>query len=228
MSPGERERCDLAGLADVLFSTPARRLAPAAEAESRPAPLELVTATACGELAIGPLLALALSALPSSRPRCVVFGVEDTAPEWVRSVRHPSFLAELEGTGGRAFVVVPPRDTPEVRALGMAGARHLVWAGPGATAQTELVSFLAALHLGRAGALLGWLHDPSVPPESLAAHVEGWSRTSPGRTALPLGAWCPGRALPQALCAFLDADGPPPAGSLDWAWSFLRADPLHR
>ncbi len=200
-------------MADLLFSrprTPPHDAPPTVEApQPAPAATDLVTVLACGEAHVASLLALALAALPTPLPRTAVLGAPG-AIGWLGPLDAAADgLAAFERSGGRALVVLPARDGRELRALAVAGARHLLWTPVGRNAEAELDAVLDALHFGCAFAQLGWLGADEAAAAQQRARIERWSAAGAERRAAPLGTWRPGAPLPPAVCGFLGAQ---PAG----------------
>lgn len=244
MSSSERDRKDLASVVETLLSSAGRRAAaavppepaarpdaplpdcqeaPGDETSDDPPRLEVITAVACGEPAAAPLFLLAVAALPSPAPRTMALNAAGGEVGWLRTLpdEHSRF-EDLERSGGRVVVLLPPRDAPEVRALAFAAARHLVWLGSGSAGLDQAREFLRALHFSCDGGRVGWLGAPALDPAPARTVFEDWAAQAEGRSAAPLGTWQPGQPLPSAVCGFFGAAPQASLRPLSWAFEVLR------
>ncbi len=242
MTSSERDRKDLESVVGALLSRPGQRAAanreaapaplcdpadspdsPWATADSSPVRLEVVTAVACGEPAAAPLFLLAVAALPTPAPRTAALSPAGGEAEWLGALRDESGrFAEMEQSGGRVVVLLPPRDGPEVRALAFAAGSHLLWLGPGHDSLGQARAFLEALHLSCDGGHVGWLAAPDIALGPAADIFREWAATVGARSAAALGIWSPGRPLPSSVCGFLGASARAPLRPLSWAFEVLR------
>jgi hypothetical protein len=218
VSGDERDRRDLADVAGALFSN--RRRAVPQPPVSRPAEglrttpeIDLTVVVSCGgSPGIAAALGLSIAALPTPHARSILLpanGFRETLPRVDERM-----LADLERTGGRLIVELPPRDGPAFRAVALAAARHIVWIDRGPDGAQNAASFFAALDYACEMANVGWLSpaDEGDGPESIARWVSG----SNSRRATALGRWNPGLPFPAAVSGFLAQRGP---GSAAWAWA---------
>ncbi len=243
MTSSERDRKDLESVVGALLSRPGPRTAtttpeaapaplcdptdipdsPGARAQSGPARLEVVTAVACGEPAAAPLFLLAVAALPTPAPRTAALSPAGDEAEWLGALRDESGrFGEMEQSGGRVVVLLPPRDGPEVRALAFAAGSHLLWLGPGEKTLGQARAFLEALHFSCDWGRVGWLAAPEIASGLAEDIFREWAGPVGARSAAALGIWTPGRPLPSSVCGFLGAPARTALRPLSWAFEVLR------
>lgn len=204
---------DLRDLAEALF-TSSRTGASFSGSD-----FEVLPTVTCGDPQAASLLALALAALPSPQEKTVILYSGSGCPTWGRCLMTED-LSDLEQKGVRAFVVLPPRDSPEVRALSIAAPRHLLYLTCHERTLGDLKTYLLALDMGATRGEVAWLSAPGAPEIEAAAVCEGWAENQGGRRTIHLGTWAPGHSLPPSAGDFLTQNGLQP-GAWRWAWDLI-------